>query len=89
MIADKENAGLNPRCNAVLASKERQGWSILFGAWRREERKMETLQCERFCKGITLEFGQVSVDSHSTMKFAMYNPDQKQDRCDGLLCRLW
>ena len=39
---------------------------------------METLQCERFCKGIILEFGQVNVDSHNTIKFAMYNPDQSK-----------
>ena len=79
MIVDKENAGLNP--NVMLFSPPKNaklGPSSGLGGVKGSKKKMETLQCERFCKGIILEFGQVDVDSHNTIKFAMYNPDQSK-----------
>jgi len=78
MIADKENAGTNPNLMLFSPPKQLKGFgpSSGLGGVKGGKQKVQTLQCERYGSGITMEFGRVEIDSNNTLKFAMYNPDQ-------------
>ena len=80
MLSDKENVGINP--NVMLFSPpkalHKESRSAGLGGVRGSKESLPSLTCAKFSGDISLNFGEVKLNSSHKMKFSLLNPDQQK-----------